>query len=206
MKRQRQYIFVTGVIFVAQVSLFSIFFFNQGDAKILTLEKELLHRKNKILTAELEQFEEQKSSHKGDRGIASIGSNTESSQVDLSNFYFVQSNEALAKKDTKKALEFLDKITNSAYDADTLAKAQYKRIQILCNKKLESDCIQEIDNIISQFPETRWAGESLLLLSRFYHDLNKHQEAKQILEIVKKDFKKYSDLKLDVSKSSKKQL
>lgn len=201
MKRQRQYIFVTGLIFVAQVGLFSLFFFNQGDVKILTVEKERLDQKNKELTAKLEHLENQEHTHAEKRTVASVGSS-----VDLSNFYFVQADESLAKKEPQKALEFLDKIKEAAPDAETLAKAQYKQIKILCDKKLEAECIQEIDTIVSQFPETKWAGESLLLLSRLYYDLNKHNEARQILEIVKKDFKKHSDLKLELEKPSKKKL
>ncbi len=92
-------------------------------------------------------------------------------------------------------------------DSAAVAEAYYQTAKINCEKyKKEDVCTKNIEIIVSQFPETRWAGESLLLLSRLYMKTRHLERAREILNIVRTEFKYDKEIqsKLAAIESSRK--
>lgn len=80
-------------------------------------------------------------------------------------------------------------------DSSALAESFFNKAKLNCEKyKKEDVCTQNIDIVLTQFPETRWAGESLLLLSRLYMKTRHLERAREVLNIVRREFKYDKDL------------
>lgn len=80
-------------------------------------------------------------------------------------------------------------------DPSKLAENFYKEAKVQCasyQKKLL--CIEKIESVIMQFPDSKWAGESLLLLTQFYLKNQKTEQAQEIIRIVRSEFKNYPEL------------
>lgn len=130
------------------------------------------------------------------RGIASVDSDVERSlikmkrkDVDLSEFYFLRISELKQKKKYKEALVMIDKIKKSTANEDHLARADYEAISLQCgNYKLNESCIDTLDNMVLQYPESYWTGRGLRWLSKTYSTLNRKEEAHKIDGIIKADF------------------
>lgn len=70
------------------------------------------------------------------------------------------------------------------------AKQYYTEAKTKCyelNKEL--DCIKIIENAVTHFPESNWTGETLVLLSEFYYRTKRPAHMKDIVKILKQDFK-----------------
>lgn len=75
------------------------------------------------------------------------------------------------------------------------AELLYNEIDQLCeSKKNHLQCVQKVEEMTTQFPETSWAGRSLLKLGEFYIQTHRLEKAKEVLQIVKSEFK--NDLRL----------
>ncbi len=85
-------------------------------------------------------------------------------------------------------------------DSASLAESFYRKAKLNCEKyKKEDVCTKNIEIVITQFPETRWAGESLLLLGRLYLKTRHTERAREVLQIVKREFKDDKEIQLKLS-------
>ena len=153
-----------------------------------------------ILTEQLEQkkFELQMAALNAAnprRQIASINSAAEprmkfqNHDVDLADFYFMRSAELKRVKKNKEALEMLDQVHKFSGNDDNLARADYETIAINCeNFKLLESCVQTLDKMVTQYPQSEWTGRGLIWLSKSYQGLSRGEEAHRIAEIIKNDF------------------
>lgn len=76
-------------------------------------------------------------------------------------------------------------------DASEPAKKYYLEAKIKCyelNKEIE--CIRIIESAVTHFPDSSWTAESLVLLTEFYYRTKRTANARDILKILKDDFKK----------------
>ena len=75
-------------------------------------------------------------------------------------------------------------------DITQQAESLYNQINQLCEaKKNHLLCVQKVEEMTTQFPETSWAGRSLLRLSEFYIQTHRIEKAKEVMQIVKSEFK-----------------
>lgn len=88
-----------------------------------------------------------------------------------------------------------------------LAEAYYNAAKANCDKyKKEQACVQAIDTVITQFPESHWAGESLLLLSHLYIKTQNTAKAKEMLNIVRQEFKNDKEIQKKLKEFEKAKL
>lgn len=207
MKNHKKYIFVLFSIFTFQMLFFIQFLTIERGSKVDKLEIELLKKKNKELEAELQTAFQSK------RKTASIGPNESNVnysgteiKADLSSFYFLQFENYKKNAQKKQALDVLQKIKDNVVDPDKVAQAFYEKIDMTCSEKLETECLQEIDALLTQFPDSKWSAKGLLLLSHFYFKQNRQEEARSLIRIIKNDFKSYDELNTDIEKISKRKL
>lgn len=82
-----------------------------------------------------------------------------------------------------------------SFDSERIAQSFYTQAQKDCYQLgHEAECLNNIETVVSQFPESYWAGESLVILGDFYHRTNRAEQAREIVKILKKDFRTYADL------------
>ena len=90
-------------------------------------------------------------------------------------------------------------VAASALDAGDAARIVFSQIKESCYEtNSEMKCLSSIDMMISQFPESIWAGESLIILSEFYNKNNKSKQADELIKILKTDFKNYKSIQSKV--------
>ncbi len=98
-------------------------------------------------------------------------------------------------------------VVTSALDTNETARFYYAKAKDHCYKATaEIDCINEIDTIVSQFPDSIWAGESLIILSDFYKKNNKLKQAEDLLKILRADFRNYKSIQLKLDYLEKQNL
>jgi hypothetical protein len=98
-----------------------------------------------------------------------------------------QSREPASISDKEKGPEF---VIDSQLQADKISQIFYEEAKTRCyepNKEIE--CLNTIDKIVTQFPDSVWAGESLLILSDFYYRTHRTAEAREVVYILKNEFK-----------------
>lgn len=87
----------------------------------------------------------------------------------------------------------------SALDTTVAARKQYSEIREVCfDPSREMDCLNKIDLIITQFPETVWAAESLIILTEIYRRNSRNMEADDVIKIIKHEFKSYPNVQSKV--------
>jgi hypothetical protein len=59
----------------------------------------------------------------------------------------------------------------------------------------ELSCLEVIEKVVTHFPETVWAGKSLLILGDFYHRTKRFEQARDIVSILKSEFGKKPELR-----------
>lgn len=70
------------------------------------------------------------------------------------------------------------------------AEKYYLEAKVKCYKlNKESDCLRVIESAVTHFPESNWTGESLVLLTEFYYRTKRVALLRDILKILKNDFK-----------------
>lgn len=159
--------------------------------RIQFLSHDLEQKKLDIQLVKLES-----SQNHAKRSLASVDGDVEKSlskmkrqDVDLSDFYFLRISELKQKKKYKEALLLVEKIKQSTADDEHLARADYEAIAIQCsNFKLTEACIETLDHMVFQFPESNWTGRGLQWLSKSYTALNRKEDAQKIEAILKSDF------------------
>jgi hypothetical protein len=137
------------------------------------------------------------------REVASI---PEVKPLDLSDFYFLQIDRYKAEKNKDAALSVILKLQASTTNKELIARSEYERINLICNQRLEADCLGQIDTMVTHYPNSNWTARSLLLLSHYYFTQNRTAEAKSLIQIIKTEFKAYNDFAYDIKKLNSKSL
>jgi nicotinamide riboside kinase len=88
----------------------------------------------------------------------------------------------------------------TALDSQAAAKKYYSKIRSVCfEPSKEMECLTHIDLVVSQFPETVWAAESLIILVEIYHQNSRDKQAQDVLHILKEEFKKFPSVQAKVN-------
>lgn len=97
-----------------------------------------------------------------------------------------------AVNDANADLEF---VVDTPLEAEVYAKKIYDQAKGLCYEpKREKECFDKIDRVVSHFPETVWAAESLVLLTDYYYRTKQKAKAKDVVIILKNDFKRSASI------------
>lgn len=75
-------------------------------------------------------------------------------------------------------------------DARLLAREYFSIAKAKCYElNSELECLQTIEQAVTQYPESAWTGQALVLLTDFYYRTKRFSQAREILGILKHDFK-----------------
>lgn len=75
-------------------------------------------------------------------------------------------------------------------DARLLAREYFSIAKVKCYElKSELECLQIIEQAVTQYPESAWTGQALVLLTDFYYRTKRLSQAREILGILKHDFR-----------------
>lgn len=75
-------------------------------------------------------------------------------------------------------------------DAHLLAREYFSIAKVKCYElNSELECLQTIEQAVTQYPESAWTGQALVLLTDFYYRTKRLSQAREILGILKHDFK-----------------
>lgn len=89
---------------------------------------------------------------------------------------------------------------NAGLEAGEAAKQYFLSARHSCyQEKKELDCLRTIEESVVHFPESEWTGESLVLLADFYYRTKRFGQAKDILYILKYDFKDFKGVQKKVA-------
>ena len=184
-----QYVILILIIFSLQISFFTNFKqLEQGsyfDKKMISA----LTKKNQELQAQMES--QDSLSGQGSRNVASVvGGVLAQKTIDMGSFYYSQYEYYLSKKDNHEALESLNKIKEKSLDPVLVPKSVYSKIQLKCQKQLSPDCVDEVDFLVQQFPDSEWTGLSMSWLAQYYVKMNRPKEAQALKLIIDKEFSK----------------
>jgi len=103
--------------------------------------------------------------------------------------------------------EVVHSISHSTSDVNDLARKYYAKAKDSCYQpKKEAECMANIDTLVTQFPESIWTGESLLLLTELYYRNNRNSQILDVIKILKTDFKQYKSVQLKVDYLEKQML
>lgn len=73
---------------------------------------------------------------------------------------------------------------------EAFANLQYQRLKKSCYEAgQELDCINTIERVVTHFPESKWAAESLVILTDYYYRTRRMTQAHELVAILKKDFR-----------------
>jgi hypothetical protein len=80
-----------------------------------------------------------------------------------------------------------------------MAKQLYFIAKDSCSDvKKEMQCLIDIDVLVTQFPESIWAGESLVLLSQVYYRNKRFEQMQDLLAILKVEFASFSTIQAKI--------
>lgn len=75
-------------------------------------------------------------------------------------------------------------------DARQLAREYFSIAKVKCYElNSELECLQIIEQAVTQYPESIWTGQALVLLTDFYYRTKRLAQAREILSILQHDFK-----------------
>lgn len=205
MNQHKFYLLTLSAIFLGQAFFAGVYILSSDGSTLQQTHIKLLQAQNNTLSSQLEAAVLPQT--KG-RQIASIHPHLKSQEkeIDLTQYYFTQLEQFKKEKNQAAALKTIEKIQNTSPQSEILAQAEYEKINLICNQKLESDCMNEIELIVSQFPDSNWTAKSLLLLSHYYYKQNRTAESKSLIKIIRTEFKAYNDLSRDIQQLSSKNL
>ena len=126
------------------------------------------------------------------RSVASVSA---SKEISFDLLFKAQLVEALKQKKSAEIKSISKKILDHSANQDLLAAALFAQSNLSCNLEYKEDqCFSDVENLVLQFPESKWAGESLVQLSQLYIKQKKYKEAESVIKIVKVEFAKDQDL------------
>ncbi len=168
--------------------------FEKQKVQILENQVVQLKLKNEALVLQAANFSNR-------RDIASVQGGK---QISFDQIYRAQLQQAKKVPTALGLSAVINKIINNSADPELLAEAYFEKTVIACQGNFkEQSCLQDIETIVSQFPESIWAAESLVLLSGIYLKLKRFQEAESVMNLVKVEFAKEKDLLLKISRLEK---
>lgn len=138
------------------------------------------------------------------RKVASI---TPRKEILFDDIYKSQLQFAVSQKKVDDILSLSQKILNTSADQSLLAEALFQKTVVSCKiKQKEAVCFNDIEALVSQFPESKLAGESLVMLIEIYHKLKRFKEAESVIKVVKTEFSKERELIQRLSQLEKNRL
>lgn len=155
-----------------------------------------------FLNAKLEQVQFEKElvaegvSEKNARNIASISLSTKADfkqlkerPVEFSEFYFIRIQDLKNQGKSEAALKMIAEVKEKSTSVDYLSRADYEFLSIKCSQsKINDICVERIDQMVSQYPYSEWTGLALVWLSDVYAKVNRIEDSRKIIDILKKDF------------------
>ena len=112
-------------------------------------------------------------------------------QISFDDLYLNQLKDAKLNRKTESMKRITHKIISNSLNPDLLAEAYFEKANLSCQNSSslnEQSCLEDIEIVVAQFPESKWAKESLLLLSTVYTKLRRFKEAESVMKIVKSEF------------------
>lgn len=87
-------------------------------------------------------------------------------------------------------IEFVIENNIETDNSNEPAKKYYLEAKTKCYELgKEIECMRIIESAVTHFPESNWTAESLVLLTEFYYRTKRTGNARDILKILKEDFK-----------------
>lgn len=75
-------------------------------------------------------------------------------------------------------------------DARLLAREYFSIAKQKCYElNSELECLQTIEQAVTHYPESAWTGQALVLLTDYYYRTKRLTQAREILGILKQDFR-----------------
>ena len=186
MKKIDLFFVVALILFSALATAYMSFDYHLSGVALHKKKNEILENKISQLNLVVETM--QAKTNPKQRGIASIGSSSKA--ISLDPLYKQQMRAARINKDSQKVLDLAQKIISESIDSDSLAEAYFAKAEVSCATylKKENTCLSDIEVLISQFPDSVWAGEGLIVLSWVYAKQKRYKEAESLIGIVKSEF------------------
>lgn len=179
------------ILFCLSTSYFAFDYHLSGISfekqKVQILENQLiqLKLKNEALILQAANFSNR-------RDIASVQN---SKQISFDQIYRAQLQQAKKVPAAQGMAFVINKIISNSADPDLLAEAYFEKSVLTCRGNFkEQSCLHDIETVVSQFPESKWAAESLVLLSGIYLKLKRFKEAESVMNLVKVEFAKEKDV------------
>lgn len=80
-------------------------------------------------------------------------------------------------------------------EAKLVSKKYFTIAKVKCYElNAELECLRIIEEAVTHYPESEWTGESLVLLTDFYYRTRRISQAREILKILKQDFRDYKPI------------
>lgn len=183
------------MIFGLQMILYTNFRQYESGVSLQSAAILKLENKNEKLQFEISVLKNKRPGN--DRIPASISESSNeargSEPIDMSEFYFVKAQEYKKNNQLSEAINYLNKIKDNSFNSENRSQALFRKVEISCHKKIQDECLSDIDTLISQYPESKWTGKALLLLSDYYTKNRNVNEAKSLKKIIQTHFTKLSD-------------
>lgn len=75
-------------------------------------------------------------------------------------------------------------------DPNKIGEKLYKEVVEQCiNRKKDLLCLDKVDSVLTQFPESKWAGKALVVLTDRYIKEKRYEQAADLVQIVRSEFK-----------------
>lgn len=73
---------------------------------------------------------------------------------------------------------------------EAFAKAQFERLKKSCYEAgQELECVSTVERVVTHFPESVWAAESLVVLTDYYYRTRRMTQAHELVDILKREFR-----------------
>lgn len=118
----------------------------------------------------------------------------------VTQFSRIPANESAIKKQNIKP-----KDEEMVLSSEEQAKKMFEVALRACRleQRRDIECVRQIEALVAQFPESVWAGRSLILLVELYIKTHRNEKALEIAQILKTDFKKNKSIQRKVSQIEK---
>ncbi len=90
----------------------------------------------------------------------------------------------------EEASDALEKFINEAADNSNLPKASYLLEESYVYLKQDESALKAIDFLISQFPETEYAGYAMVRLGKIFNEQSRPEEAAEMFNLVMNEYPK----------------
>ncbi len=92
-------------------------------------------------------------------------------------------------------------------DPAKIAENLYKEVVEQCIKRNKDLlCLDKVDSVLSQFPDSKWAGKTLVVLTDRYIKEKRYEQAADLVKIVRNEFKSEPEVLALLKEMEKSQL